>query len=97
MVVLLSEKYMQVWKIYECGNIYKTENLFKKKAAEYASVLTKTEAKNSHMASVLTITEAKRSAKIWIKKKIFFTYGLGPIWTEAENCVYGTGFKTTEA
>jgi len=72
MIVLLSKKYVQVWKIYECGNIYKIENLFKKKAAEYASVLTKTEAKNSHMASVLTITEVKKSAKIWIKKKNIF-------------------------
>jgi len=54
---------------FKCGNQYKTENLFKKKTVEYASVATKTEAKSSHMASILTITEAKKSAKILIKKK----------------------------
>ena len=48
-------------------------------------------------ASVLIITEAKKPAKIWIKKKIFITYGLSPNWLEAESCVQGTGFKTTEA
>jgi len=35
--------------------------------------------------------------KFELKKNIFITYGLGPNRPEAENCVYGTGFKTTEA
>jgi len=44
--------------------IYIKQEIYLKKVGEYASVLTKTEAKNSHMASVLTLTEAKKPAKI---------------------------------
>jgi len=46
------------------GIYIKQKIYLKKNAGEYASVLTKTEVKNSHMASVLTITEAKKPAKI---------------------------------
>ena len=46
------------------GIYIKQKIYFKKKVGEYASVLTKTEAKKSHMVSVLTITEAKKPAKI---------------------------------
>jgi len=51
---------------FKCWNHNKTKNLFKKKTADLALVLTKTKAKIGHMASVHTITQAKGPAKFFI-------------------------------